>query len=242
MTPYFFGDMKRPLYALYHAPQVPTARNSAVLLCPSIANEHAASRNMLSALARKLAANGQHVLTVDYSGTGESAGEIGRGQFLRWLRDIDASVAELSALSGAQELSVVGVRVGALLAATALATVRTPLSKLVLWDPVICGADFMAALERQHQHQLGGRRLSAASRDDLLGYRFPADLRRNLRFADLRKELKFAAGVQVNLLVAHDSAQVRELGSSLESRQVPVATTRLPAIEIDAVASALAAA
>ena len=241
MTPYFFGDAKRPLYALYHAPHGSAVRNSAVLLCLSIAHEHAASRDMLSALAGELAANGHHVLSIDYSGTGESTGEIGRGHFLRWLRDIDMAVAELSALSGAQELSVVGVRVGALLAATALATVRTPLRKLVLWDPVICGADFMAALERQHHHQLGRRRLSLASSDDLLGYRFPPDLRRNLGFADLRKELQFAAGVQVSLLVTHDTAQVRELGASLDSRQVPVATARLPATEIDAVVSALAA-
>ncbi|MBS0388425.1 MAG: alpha/beta fold hydrolase [Proteobacteria bacterium] len=241
MTPYFFGDPKRPLYATYHAPRPSAALDAAVLLCPSIAHEHAASRAALSALARRLAADGRHVLGFDYTGVGESAGEIGRGQFLRWLRDIDLAIAELSALSGARALTVVGVSVGALLAAMAFATVRAPLQQLVLWDPVIRGADFMAALERRHRQQLGRRRLAPDSQDDLLGYRFPADLRRNLAFADLRAGLEFAAGMRISVVAPDESVLVRELGESLRARQVPVTITRASATPVDAVATALAA-
>lgn len=226
MMPYFLGDPQRPLYALYHAPRLSAVRDSAVLLCPSIAHEHATTRAALTALARRLAAHGHHVLCFDYSGTGESAGEIGRGQFLRWLRDIDMAIGELSDLAAHRQLTVVGLRVGALLAATALATVHTPVHRLVLWDPVVHGADFIGALERQHRRQLGRRSLSPGSRDDLLGYRFPADLRRNLAFADLREDLEFAAGTRVNLLAAGDPRPCEQIGERLRARQVPATITR----------------
>jgi alpha-beta hydrolase superfamily lysophospholipase len=228
VTPFYFGDAKRPLYGLYHAPRVSVARNSAVLLCPSIATEHESTRATLAGLAGKLAASGHHVLRFDYSACGESAGEIGKGQFLRWLRDIDTAVAELTALSGADRLAVVGIRIGALLAATALATVRTSVRRLVLWDPVVSGAECMAALERQHQRRFRGRRPSADGMDDLLGYRFPADLRRNLRFTDLRQDLDFSPGTQVCLALSEHRPHFHELAEFLRARRAAVEAIRLP--------------
>ncbi|HVN98770.1 MAG TPA: alpha/beta hydrolase [Steroidobacteraceae bacterium] len=206
MTPFFFGDPKRPLYARYHAPRVAAAPGPAVLLCPSIAHEHAGSSAALSVLARRLAANGRHVLCFDFSATGESAGDIGRGQFLRWLRDVDLALEELAGLAGTGGIAVAGVRVGALLAATALATVHRAVHRLVLWDPVERGAEFMAALEAQHRRQLGRRRPAPAGHEDLLGYRFPADLRRNLAFTDLREVLASAAGPAAVIARSLDAA------------------------------------
>ncbi len=204
MTPFHFGDAKRPLYGLYHAPRVSVARSSAVLLCPSIAAEYEPSRAALAALAGKLAASGHHVLRFDYSACGESAGEIGKGQFLRWLRDIDTAIAELIGLSGADKLAVVGIRIGALLAATALATVRTSVHRLVLWDPVVSGASA-----------------------ELPEHALPADLRRNLRFTDLRQDLQFAPGTELRLAFSEDRPHCRELADSLRAQRTPVEIIRL---------------
>jgi alpha-beta hydrolase superfamily lysophospholipase len=228
VTPFYFGDPQRPLYALYHAPRVSVARSSAVLLCPSIAAERESTRATLAALAGKLAASGHHVLRFDYSACGESAGDVGKGQFLRWLRDVDTALAELTDLSGADRLAVVGIRIGALLAATALATVRTPVRRLVLWDPVVSGAEYMAALERRHQRRFRGRRPSTDAMDNLLGYRFPADLRRNLRFTDLRQDLDFSAGTEVRLALSEDRLLFDALAGSLRARRTAVEVIRLP--------------
>jgi len=189
VTRYFFGETRRALCGVYHSPRAECAQDAAVLLCPALDADAARSQRVLRELARRLAWQGQHVLRFDYSGTGESEGATAPGLFVRWMRDIDLALAEIASLSNARHLTLFGVRAGALLAASALASRVAPVTRLALWDPVVSGAGYEARL------------------DD----RYPADLRRNVRFTDLRHDIVLPATLPVRLLVTDPQRDVDEL-------------------------------
>jgi len=136
-TPLFFGPPGRQLYGYHHVPRGAPA--SAVLLCPPWGREYQYAHRTLNVLAGRLQARGVHVLRFDYSGTGDSWGDSTHGSFELWVDDLEHAVQELRMASGLQMVDLVGLRLGAYLAARAardLPNIRT----LVLWDPVTSGA------------------------------------------------------------------------------------------------------
>jgi pimeloyl-ACP methyl ester carboxylesterase len=87
----------------------------------------------------------------DYSGTGDSAGEGAEFGLSDWLDDIVAAAAELRRESGSQRLVLVGLRLGATLAALASARRELRVRHLVLWDPVLDGARHLRDLASAHR-------------------------------------------------------------------------------------------
>jgi hypothetical protein len=131
---------------------------------------------------------------------GDSSGYPADGGVEPWCDDIAMATEELASLSGVRCIGFVGMRVGALLAVQALASGRTQsfdVKRLVLWDPVLCGDEFLrtaGALDRQFLNDPG--RFPSTSRaelppplrepgETLVGYAFPPEIRRSLRSVDL---------------------------------------------------------
>lgn len=187
-TPFYFGN-EEPLFGLAYAPLSAAERERAVLLCAPIGWEYMRTHWALRNLARQLSEDGFHVLRFDYFGTGDSSGATGSGNVKRWLDDIDRAAAELLHIAQAKHLTVVGVRLGATLAAHAVERGLNA-DQLVLWDPIDDGAAFIASLERMNDDSLTRRRGARPSPDvvgdDLLGFPFPESLRRELRGLSLR--------------------------------------------------------
>ena len=71
----------------------------------------------LQQLAERLAGAGFDVLRFDYFGCGDSSGEGHEGRLDRWLDDARAGIEEAEALCGSARVALVGVRLGAALAA-----------------------------------------------------------------------------------------------------------------------------
>ena len=68
-------------------------------------------------LLEQLAAQGWHVLRFDYFGTGDSAGEFDEADLTGWEADIEQALDELLDMAGARKVALVGLRLGATLAA-----------------------------------------------------------------------------------------------------------------------------
>ncbi len=133
-----FGRSDDPLFGVYHAPRAPARPGRGVLFCYPIGHEYMKSHRAFRLMAGQLARAGVHVFRFDYYGTGDSSGGSREGNAERWLADVDLAAHELRSLSGLRELSFVGLRFGATLAA--LASARSGgVDRLVLWDPVVCG-------------------------------------------------------------------------------------------------------
>jgi pimeloyl-ACP methyl ester carboxylesterase len=78
----------------------------------------------------------------DYRGSGDSAGTMQGLEASDWVADIRMAVAELRDMAVIQKVSIIGLRLGALLAAHAARELGT-IDRLVLWDPVTSGATYV---------------------------------------------------------------------------------------------------
>ena len=149
----WFGNEASPLFGTLHVPAGGTARGG-VVLCPPIGKEHVDSYRGLMLLAQKLCAQGMLVLRFDYLGTGDSSGEQTREDAVQIWESSVVEAAEFLQSCGVREITLVGLRVGALVATSAASRIRD-MTTLVLWDPVIRGRTFV-------QQQKALNRLTAA--------------------------------------------------------------------------------
>ena len=93
---------------------------------------------MLRAQAAALAAAGTAALLLDPFGTGDSAGDFADARWETWIADVRVAVRALEA-HGARRIGLLGVRLGAILAAAAVPTLAVPCFATALWQPVVHG-------------------------------------------------------------------------------------------------------
>jgi alpha-beta hydrolase superfamily lysophospholipase len=137
----WLGSSERPLFAWLDLPDNGLVAGAAIL-CPTMGLEAAFSARALRDLARRLAGAGWAVLRVDYAGTGDSAGTLtDTGLVAEWRRGIRGAV-DYACQLGAPRIAVVGLRVGATLAAAELAS-GGGVDDVVLWDPCATGRAFL---------------------------------------------------------------------------------------------------
>lgn len=179
MKSFFFGKAKE-LYGTLHEP-AGAPKELAVVLCYPGPQEYHMTYWAFRRLAQQLARAGVTTLRFDYSCTGDSAGEVTDGRLARWAEDVATAAAELKELSGARRLALVGMRLGAALAARAVAK-GLKVSQLVLWEPVLTGRRYLEQLEEldarealrllhrveEPRVELGGYPLSSAQREELM--------------------------------------------------------------------------
>jgi len=140
-TPVVFGPGERSLFGWVHQPEGRLSRATAIL-CPPLAREYISAHQAYRVLAEALAERGITALRFDYDGTGDSAGgDTDPGRMDAYLDSIGHAI-ELAQQLGTTELALVGMRMGALLAANAAE--RCPgVASLVLWDPCASGREFL---------------------------------------------------------------------------------------------------
>lgn len=228
MKPIFFGDP--PLFGIHHSPdESRSSGGRAVLVCPSIGHEHTRAHRALRVLAEALARGGHHVLRFDYRGLGDSWGHLEDGGVEPWCEDIERALEQLGGLSGPRPIDVVGLRVGATLAATALARgvgASSSIRRLVLWDPALSGQGFLDVAVRFQAAFLndpmrfpaltakGGPGEERAPADDLLGYPYAAALRHSLRHLDLRVLAPWPR-VATHLVLSDPASECEHLATKL---------------------------
>lgn len=242
MTPLYFGDSRQRLFGFLNEPRVGTEREHGVLLCPPIAQEHVRAHWAFRQVAASLARAGFHVLRFDWFGVGDSAGDLSQATVERWRADIATAAQELKDAAGVRKVSVVGLRLGATLAALAARDVKP--SALVLWDAVLDGSTYLAELKRLEAGVLADERRfwvawpravratigrfssvvlqeRTPSADELVGFAFPASLRTEIGLLRLDESIEVGRA-RVLVLDSEGEPGTRRLFSQLESRGVAV--------------------
>lgn len=116
-----------------------------VLLCPPLGYEYSHGHRTVLHLADELAKRGFLAMRLDYPGTGDSAGDESLPDAVaRWLDSIRQASRALENLTDAPP-SIVGIRLGATLAARASRDV--PHLGLVAWAPVVIGRRFVREIK-----------------------------------------------------------------------------------------------
>jgi len=143
--PLFLATPGGPRFALYHPPH--GAPRAALLYLHPFAEEMNRSRRMAALAARRMAAQGVGVLQLDLHGCGDSAGEFVEARWEGWHADVAAGLEWLRARLGL-EPGLWGLRLGALLALEHAAQAQRPPARLLLWQPVLSGAQHLTQFLR----------------------------------------------------------------------------------------------
>lgn len=145
MEAFHFGSSHKKLFGIYTPRSGPAVCDAAVLLCYPFGQEYMRAHMAYRQLATLLSRGGLPVMRFDYYATGDSYGEGHEALFSTWIENTDAALDELKAISGASHVYLVGLRLGALIAAK-IAGNRKDAKKLVLWDPIVSGVEYLTEL------------------------------------------------------------------------------------------------
>lgn len=141
--PLFLPGESGQLFALYRgSPEMATA----AVFVPSFAEEMNKSRRMVTLTAEALAHRGIGSLILDLYGTGDSAGDFADARWERWQADVQQACTWLAA-RGHRRITLVGLRLGALLALDAAGAIPE-VTRIVLWQPVLSGESLVTQFLR----------------------------------------------------------------------------------------------
>ncbi|WP_241384868.1 alpha/beta hydrolase [Rhodococcus sp. CH91] len=217
----WFGCADSPILGHVHLPDDARIRG-AVVLCPPLGKEHLDTYRGVAVLAEQLAERGLAAMRFDYTGTGDSAGEQDSPDAVAaWQRSIVTAVDAVRA-SGAAHITVVGLRAGALLAATALPDCG-PVDAAVLWDPIVSGRVLLRE-QRALYNVTQGTDDPADPRVSIIGGVLAAEAADSLRA--LRIDAQSLAGVRTLLATrpaARETAAVSALAAALRGDELPLA-------------------
>jgi len=153
---------------LFCARRVPDAPRAAAVFCHPFGEEKKNAYRPFVDLGRLLAAKRVASVNFDYTGCGDSSGEMDGATLEMWIEDTLAVIESARALAPAgAPVLLAGLRLGASIAA--LAALRAGVERLVLWQPVVNGrADFAAELRRTLIKQMVTNGAARATRGQLL--------------------------------------------------------------------------
>jgi exosortase A-associated hydrolase 2 len=163
MTPFYLHGSQGELFAIYHAPVVAGSVRGQILVVPPFAEEMNKSRRMLTLQAQALAGAGYGTLIVDLYGTGDSAGDFSEARWDIWKSDLDVAVNWLLQEQVKAKISLLGVRLGALLAMDFCRGTNCTIDRVVLWQPQLNGKAAMTQFFRLRS--AGSAIRSAADRE-----------------------------------------------------------------------------
>jgi len=232
MTPLLFGPASRQLFGLFHPSEREGA--TAVLLCPPFGQESIRAHRLFRVLADRLARAGVAVLRFDYYGCGDSPGDDAQGELEGWRRDVCVAHDELKRLSAASHVVWLGARLGASVAVLAARSGRADPARLLLWDPVFDGNQYLAHLRERHVDALeqsfvvpdpAWRRELArkpeAFGSELLGYEVAPALLAQLRALDANA-LPLTALYETTVLADPEDAAARHWADTQLARHMPL--------------------
>ena len=182
-TPMWFGTEERPLFGWFHGPADGRARSGVVICRPSGA-KYIQAHYALRLLAEQLAAAGFAALRFDYDGMGDSAGAASDPDRVDvWSGSILRAIAVMRD-TGVPAVSLVGMRIGATLAAHVAAQVGA-IDQLALWDPCVSGRSFLNEARAVSAFSFGMDVARADGGVDTPGLFCDADTARDLRTISL---------------------------------------------------------
>jgi pimeloyl-ACP methyl ester carboxylesterase len=137
MNPLYLGTRERRLFAVYEPAAVKEGRARAAVLCHPWGAEYVYAHRTMRQLAVRLSARGFHTLRFDYFGTGDSGGEDFEADPAAAEADVESAIEGLQDIAGVARVALIGLRLGATLAARTAVRRKESVEALVLWDPVV---------------------------------------------------------------------------------------------------------
>ena len=197
-----------------------------MLLCNPFGQEAIRAHRIYALLAGKLSRLGLHVLRFDYTGTGDSSGDVEDGTQAQWIDDIVEAHEELSAAAGVNRVAWVGLRYGATLAVLAAEKLTRALADLIIWDPVVSGAAYVDELLEMHaafmRADLHGWNPPPDGLSEALGFPISPELRAEMSGIDLAATpARRPRARQLTVVASRQSAEHDRLKQALAGWEIP---------------------
>lgn len=157
LVPRRFGPLWRSAVGLIQHPSDPSASRGAFLLARPMGLAATRSASMYRVLSDRLARTGACVMRFDYHGTGDSPGEEVDQSAADWTRDIEeAQTCLLDACppTHPEHIDWFGMGLGANLMLQAALRVPQAPRRLVLWEPIVDGAEHIRTLLDAHRQEM----------------------------------------------------------------------------------------
>ncbi len=152
VSPFYFGPTEKQLFGLYYVPQPSLERDYGIVICNPWGQEYIRAHRALVQLGLRMARQGFPTLRFDFFGSGDSAGADEDGTLVQWQADLRLAIQELKRRSRVESVYLVGLRLGASLAAL-VASGRDDIAGLVLWEPAVNGQAYLQDLEKWHEEK-----------------------------------------------------------------------------------------
>jgi hypothetical protein len=110
---------------------------------------------LITGLICKLVDDGYHCFRFDFSGCGDSEGEIEGNMIKQWLNDVKAGYDVFNRIVDLNKLYFAGFRIGATLLMMSK-TDELKVKNAILWDPVINGDRYINNLIQSHKRWVKG--------------------------------------------------------------------------------------
>ena len=149
---HWFRSGSHSLLGHLDLPEGQTAHSGLLIVSP-FGWEDVCSYRPLRSMARRFALRGVPTLRFDLPGTGDSSGSALDAQLLpAWIRSVKDAAAELRAQAGVQSVSILGIRLGAMLALAAASSGEPikNLEALILWGASATGRALLRELRAFH--------------------------------------------------------------------------------------------
>lgn len=142
---FFLPGKAGRLFTLYRPAENPAKET--LLIVPAFAEEMNKSRRMYTLLADDLNRKGIGVLLLDLYGTGDSEGDFVDARWDTWISDLQCALQWLKDSTNTP-VSILGHRLGALLALELIGKHPQDFAKLILWQPVTRGKNYLTQFLR----------------------------------------------------------------------------------------------
>ncbi len=219
MDPTYFGLKDKPLFGIYQAPISQSIKPSAILICYPTFQEYIRSHRSIKSLSDKLAKAGCHVFRFDYLCTGDSSGALAEATFDTWTNNITTAVDELRELSGINNISIISLRMGALL--SSLSNIKN-IENVILWDPVLDGNRYIKELQNMHEVMLDDldrfpvprKNVEIEGYTELLGFTLPDLLLNSIKTAKFDNKI-IANSRKIHFISSEENKEAKDLSVML---------------------------
>jgi len=140
-TPLFIPSELGALFCMYFSPSS-NSNTQCIVHIPAFAEEMNKSRHIVAMQARAFTEQGYSVLVIDLWGTGDSQGDFSEVTWDIWLSNVTSAVNWLQQ-QGYKSINLWGLRSGALLAIDFINKNSCCIDKLICWQPVLNGEQFL---------------------------------------------------------------------------------------------------
>ena len=144
--PFYIIRGNKNIFAVLHTPRSITKKKGIIFIHPYAEEKQYIDRIFVH-FARLLCSRGYFVMRFDFYGCGDSEGNFEELTFESQISDIQSISNQFTRDTGIGEISLFGVRLGASIAIQ-YAGIDKNVSDLILWSPIVNGAEYAETLLR----------------------------------------------------------------------------------------------